>query len=402
VVNTRWAGIVRAGYLFLPLMAVACQALGLNAPYRTLIYVNIGLVVILAHREWLRPGSRGTMAAIVAMPLALIVLQLLSGGPNVRDIRHLVAITFLTIGIWQLASVPPSDAKVERRLYLVALIGIVGYAALQSFLVAMTSNHFGTTKNPHYLAQYCLMLIPVATYLFHRSSPALRLLAGTALVALFALLLDTASRPAWLSLLLAAVLALWLRRQILSWWTVVMVAVIGVLYAANVSDFAGRIDDLYANIGTEERVFIWRDTWTAQLAGSAWQWLVGHGIDHFRDAYRHFSTRDFGIDFNTPHNFLLELLYTSGIAGLVVVIAAIASLYRLGLRLYRDTGHASFVLVLLVVLTANLAFVSITVSFFTSHTLMPLAIIAGLLLSLRETLAHDNIPAQAIRSDPAA
>lgn len=392
VVVKHWTGRVRAGYLFLPFAAIAFHAFGLDTPYRTTMYLNIVLVVLIAVRQgdWLRAGDRGMLAATVSMPLVLVVLHLLAGGTGAKEMRHLLAASFLAIGIWQLASVPPADAKLESRLRVAALLGVIGYVAIQSVLTFATSHHYGTTKNPHYLAQYCLLLIPVAAYLLQRSSPPVRLAMGAALIALLALLLETSSRPAWLALMLVTLLVLGLRRRLLSWQAALVVLAVGALYLVNAGGFASRVDDLYAHIGTEERVHIWRDTWTAQQASTGWQWFVGHGFDSFKDGFRSFSKRDYGVDFNAPHNFPLELLYTSGIIGLAAVAIAVAGLYRLGFRLYLDTGRSSFVLALLAGLTVNLAFVSVTIGFFTSYNLLPLATVAGLLLALKRTLARQE------------
>lgn len=389
--DQHWLRRLTAGYTFLPLTIVFSHALGLDTPYRSLMYLNVAIVLLLAFRSKVLfdQASRPALAFMLAIPVLLSMLHVLAGGDTgTKEIRHLLTATVLAIGIWQFVSVPPADSESETRLLRLVLAAIVLYAAVQAASVFLLGLRNGTTKNPHYLAHYCLVLIPVCAYLFQRSTLRIRLSIGLVIFILFLLLIQSGSRPAWLSFAIVTVLSLAFRRRLLSWLTLSIFLAIAAIYMGNIKGFANRVDHLASTIQTEERVYMWRDTWNAQKESSPWQWIVGHNLDTFGDDFRRFTTYQQGhMDFKTPHNYILELLYKSGIIGLTAVGVLLFQLYRFGLILHRRSRASPFVLMLMATITANLLFVSITIGFFTSYNLLPMAIVAGLLLSKEKSMS---------------
>ncbi len=122
------------------------------------------------------------------------------------------------------------------------------------------------------------------------------------------------------------------------------------------------------------------------------QWLVGHGIDSFEDDFKAFSRfHELGFDFNAPHNFVLELLYTVGLVGLMAVVVMLGyCLYARLFQTYATQKRAHHVAALIAVLTANLLFASITIGFFTSYNLPILSVIVGLALALADESNGDS------------
>ncbi|MES1986710.1 MAG: hypothetical protein V4440_01535, partial [Pseudomonadota bacterium] len=92
------------------------------------------------------------------------------------------------------------------------------------------------------------------------------------------------------------------------------------------------------------------------------------------------------IDFNSPHNFILEILYTSGAIGLLLAITLIFFIYRYIFSILKTKAELkSIYLLLLALATANLITVSITVPFFSGYNLNMLALVVGIMLFHIET-----------------
>ena len=154
----------------------------------------------------------------------------------------------------------------------------------------------------------------------------------------------------------------------------------------NAGNFAIRFGDLLSHLGTEERVVIWRDTWRMQSESAPIEWLIGHGLNSFKTDFVPFSYFHLQhMDFNSPHNFFLELLYISGVIGLVLAVSLYWILYRsLIVSISNQTEYKTIYLLLLAVLTTNLVLVSITLPFFTSYNLNVIAIVFGVMLYLKQ------------------
>ena len=91
------------------------------------------------------------------------------------------------------------------------------------------------------------------------------------------------------------------------------------------------------------------------------------------------------MDYNSPHNFFLELLYISGAIGLVLAVSLYWIIYRkLIVLINNQTEFKNIYLLLLAILTTNLILVSITLPFFSSYNLNVIAIVFGVILYLQE------------------
>jgi O-antigen ligase len=165
-----------------------------------------------------------------------------------------------------------------------------------------------------------------------------------------------------------------------------MIAVLIGLTLTNVGNFAGRFKELLVNYNTEERVVIWQDAWRMQTESVPSTWIFGHGLDAFEESFKRYSHYHFyNVDYNSPHNFLLELLYISGIAGVLLSIFMVSLMYKnLYLGIKNQAQYKNIYLVLMAILTSNLILVSITLPFFTSYNLNIIAVVTGVMLYLKE------------------
>ncbi|WP_078117960.1 O-antigen ligase family protein [Thiosocius teredinicola] len=370
-------------YALIPALMLFVHALELDELYRAFVYGNVFVVAWIAYRLHRRDGGFPTgVAAALLLPAALLTVLYITSGHEIagKEIRHLVAFTFVAIGCLLLPMSTKHLSNDQHRVQLLVVALVIAYAVIQIAAIFIFEGKYGTTKNPHYLAHYALLLLVIAPLLYRGLPPYLKVALSLAVVLLGVALLHSFSRPAWLSFLLTGLLYVWLMRGRISWrWPVAIVFLLGAIYLYDIGGVGKRVDDLLGKITAEERVTIWRDAWNMQSTSTARQWVVGHGIDSFEEDFKAYSDYHHqGIDFNAPHNMPLELLYTVGIVGLVLVAATIAYVYLLLFRAFKQLDRSPFAATLIAVLTANLLFISITVSFFSSHHLLVFSLIAGL------------------------
>lgn len=160
------------------------------------------------------------------------------------------------------------------------------------------------------------------------------------------------------------------------------------LVVFNIGNFSGRFEALLFHLGSEERAVIWQDAWALQKSSTLNQWIIGHGLSlsAFEEAFKPFSQFHLvNNDFNTPHNYFLEILYASGMVGLFLFICLIYFIVKnLLLHIKANKGYRDLYLLLLFMLITNLITVSITVPFTSSYNLMMIALVAGIMLFLYE------------------
>jgi O-antigen ligase len=358
--------------------------------YRLFAYINLFIVLIYGLGQ-LHKGNdlvyKKTTAYLFLIPLGFIAIQFLASANLViiKEIRHIILATFLAIGIWLLAKRNPGFIKDNIFGFTIALIVI--YVVVQSVALYWFNKPYGTTKNPHYLALYSAISLIISTYGFFKVSTRLKWLAAICILLLGIFLLHTSSRPTWIGLIVSGFIVLiFLNQRARNFSTLAMIAVLIGLTLTNVGNFADRFRELLVNLNTEERVMIWQDAWKMQIDSTPDKWIFGHGLDTFNESFKLYSHYHLSnIDFNSPHNFLLELLYISGIAGVLLSIFMVSLMYKnLYLGIKNQAQYKNIYLVLMAILTSNLILVSITLPFFTSYNLNIIAVVTGVMLYLKE------------------
>lgn len=358
--------------------------------YRFLAYVN--LIIVMAYGlSKLNKGyllrSDKSLYYLLIIPIAFITIHFLAAENLIfiKEIRHIVLAAFLALGIWLLAKKNPAYIKKNIFGYAIGLIFI--YVAVQAIALWWFDRPYGTTKNPHYLALYSAIALFMAMYCFFRASLKMKFIIGISILFLGVFLLHTSSRPTWIGLILSGVLALiFLNQQSRRFFGLAIAVVLIGLTLTNAGNFASRFEELLFNLNTEERMVIWQDTWEMQTQSSNGEWLLGHGLDSFEEYFKPYSHYHLqNIDFNSPHNFVLELLFISGVIGLLLAICMLWLIYKnLLAGINGQNQYKNIYLVLLVVITSNLILVGITLPFFTSYNLNIIAIVTGSMLYLRE------------------
>ncbi len=366
------------------------QTLDWGAAYRVFAYLNLLLVLIFGFSDYRKNPSfskHPTLYGLFFIPIAFIAIHFLAveNISIVKEIRHIFVAIFLALGIWILAKRNPEYIKKNMFMFLLGLI--LSYVVIQAIAFWYFKLPHGTTKNPHYLAVYSALMLIATVFCFLKASKLLKVILAACALCLGIFLLHSSSRPAWIGLIVSACLLLFFvnkRTQLISASSVVLILV--GLTLANVGNFATRFGDLLGHLGSEERVVIWRDAWRMQSLSTPNEWLIGHGLNSFKADFKPFSYYHLqNIDYNSPHNFFLELLYISGAIGLLLAVSLYWIIYRnLIVSIKNQTEYKNIYLLLLAVLTTNLVLVSITLPFFSSYNLNIIAIVFGVMLYLKQ------------------
>jgi len=361
--------------------------LGSGEGYRTCAYLNVLLVVVYSVRfvskKHFVPWKH--ILVVLWIPLVFILLHLLAGGEitGVKLMTRIWLVVFFTFGWLMLAHNPDRpqwETVVNSLILLVSLFVVIEFMAYAlNAAQYIKSWRYGTLNNPHHLALYILITVPFIVYVtISRDGPVRYWL--MLLMALEAwMLLKTSSRPAWIGLLaggMALIPFIAGRRKFIG--LAILIAVPVLLYFLGPMQFHDRVQDLIEHITTEERVAIWTDTWHMQQASSAMEWMRGHGFESFTETFKSYSSfHSKSTDFVFPHNFFLELLYKSGVIGLLLAITMYVVLFRGIIRVGINSPDPQMrLLALLLLSTMVMHFVHtfLVLPFFSHYNLFLLAL----------------------------
>ena len=352
--------------------------------------MHLNLLMVIASYTYLFSKSDNNNTAIfymLSIPLLFILLHVFTGTGLVYSgaIRTIIFATVLMLSIWV---VMQKDGEyVTNNIFRVTVPLLILYAGSQAVALWWLDKPYGTMSNPHYLAINSAIALIVSLYFFFRVSFLWKLLFGLCVILFGTFILLSLSRPTWVALIFSGIFMIIFAER--KYKNVIMFSMLSIsigLVLTNIAGFSDRLKTLFMNLGTEERVFIWQDTWRMQMDSSVSQWLVGHGLNTFENDFMSYSKFHLeNHDFNSPHNFILEILYLSGVLGLVLLIVLFVLLYKkLLLAIKSSSGLRDTYLLLFFLLTTNLITVSITLPFFSRYNLNIIAIVVGGLLIMKE------------------
>ena len=245
---------------------------------------------------------------------------------------------------------------------------------------------WGTFSNPHYIASFSMLALPAIVYFLWVAKGWYKLIFIPIAVLDFDLVLEIGSRPAIAAITIATLFALFFlvhdRRK---WLGVLSIGVFFVvLYATGYLGLADRLEDLIVNLPREDRVQIWTATWTLLKDNSLLAWIVGNGIGTFRLIWPQYAPPD-EINEVFPHGFFLEVLYASGLVGLIVFVGATILLFVYSIRALKkiaDRKIGLFVRIMLVELIAWMIHCGLTFPIYSKYSQYSLAFILGPLLAV--------------------
>lgn len=253
----------------------------------------------------------------------------------------------------------------------------------------MDGRFLGVFSNPHYLALYALMALGLLIYLIDFYRGWRGWLLGAVLVLDVLLLILSRSLPAWLGLVAGALVLLPYApcRKAVTILALSLLPLVG-MHLSGWIDLSDGMKTAWIYLASDERWVLWREFWILQQESTGWQWLLGHGFGQFLNDYMpvssfHAQRVEPHFDFASPHNYFLELLYSHGFIGVLLLCLG----YGLWLwGLIRGINHSVTEdqrrqgMLLLSLITAQAALGFFTMPFFARHNLFPVSVLLGISL----------------------
>jgi O-antigen ligase len=359
---------------------------------RILSYINILFLIYLFIESLVVSKVTPKVTFHILIPFFFIVLDMLAMNKIsfTNDYMKLVTAAFFGYGIYQLVKLKPF--KVNQIMDWI-FYALVSYTLIEFFAIFIFNKPNGTTSNPHQLALYSAYAILISIFCYFKTSPNIRNWLAPVILCLLFFVLLTSSRPTWISLFLCGVAMLFFIDTNKKKYTVAGIVLMPIfLYVTNLENFGARMQSLIANITTEERVIIWSDAWRMQMDSSWYEWLVGHGLESFEQnfiAYSRFHLE--GNDFTMPHNSFLEVLYLSGVTGVIVYVTTyIYMFYHLIIMSRINSKYKNLCLLLLAMLITNLVMGLITIKYFTHLSTYFVAFILAMIVYVQTSKLEDD------------
>jgi O-antigen ligase len=360
--------------------------------------------------------NRGGIVVFIDAAFIFLVINVSSGRYRIRTIPAAYWVTCIICGYVLFGSilVTPYDShyrwmkNVPRMLAIVfgmhylyqkkidtwitVLFAIVVVAAVgwQSTALHFFAKPAGTFTGLHQLAIIAVMAIPAIFYFFWITNGWYRYLLIIAGLIALDLLLRTHSRPALLGLTAGIVFSgLFLVKRRLRWILLAAVFLtLALFFVFNYADFADRIIAFFKSWRKEARIYMWAKAWQHLQDNSVLDWLFGHGIGRFEIIFPKWG-KVVGVQV-TPHNYVLHLIYASGLTGLILIAAGFAMLIRrvcIAARRGRDLNIRVLAGCLIVNFFSWLTLCGLNFSVYSKYSLYPLAYLLGPMLVV---IQHEN------------
>jgi hypothetical protein len=316
--------------LLIPLAGLALVNLLGVGSYQSFVYLTAGLVLVKAVKLVRRDrAAAGTLGLITLAPLTFVLCDLLAadGHSNKNATRNLLAFVAIASAVWMLPRFGGKPAS--KHLHLGLLVALALISVTHSLAIAYAGQPFGLFENPHFVA---LGAVVTALILAHgwRHGGTFRVVAMVGIGSAIFNLHSVSSNVGWLALLMGAAAAgvTHLPRQFRS----LALAAGGLLIATTL--LYPLFHDVYLQpIGRaaallipdqdlDERFFLWKYSWQLQQDAGGFQWVFGHGLGGFGAMFAGYS--EFPLVF--PHHFFLEVLYNSGLVGLIAFLLPLGML----------------------------------------------------------------------------
>lgn len=284
-----------------------------------------------------------------------------------------------------------SSQRLRRIVFIICVAFFALSVVVELYGVLFVNSRSSYFWNPHYLANYCLIALIFFSCCFVRwNNYWARFALLTLIILTFYLLLKSQSRPAWISIFFVAVAmtSIYLRGRRLLVALLCMFSCIVFLYLVFPSAFGDRINQLLYNIYDEERVRIWSDSLVMLSDMPIGGWLFGYGPGSSQSFIPDYMVDQYSnIEF--PHNFIIELIFESGLVGLCLWGLIFFFFFRVGVRGAEiNRYYRPYILIMIWGMVAHLGFVSVIIPFYSKHVLLSQAPFWGLIFWLSKKHRH--------------
>ncbi|MFZ0612840.1 MAG: O-antigen ligase family protein [Desulfobacterales bacterium] len=347
-----------------------------------LVHGDYGLDTLSTHQRVLV----GICASLVLMSLAFSYPQ--------TDTHRLFRIGQMLIIVFCIEVI----SRTELLEHAYKLFGVVLTVSIvcQFLTRSLFALPYGTWSNPHYLANFAILTLPLVFYYFVTAPKPYNFI----FLLLFAMDIEpvfrNASRPAFLALAVSTLFVItFLTRG--RYRLIGLLAICASFFLVAVTNYAGFFDklkELAASLPNEERVQIWKSSVMMLRDNSPAAWLVGNGIGSSLAVLPKYAIPDpLYQSFSFQHNFLLQVLFENGLIGTILVFGGLAFLLYILIRLsHRTKGFPRqlFINCITAVFLNCLIFTGLTVGVYSKYTLYPMGFIIGTVFVLAKEVRSDR------------
>ncbi|MBE6625711.1 MAG: hypothetical protein E7628_00810 [Ruminococcaceae bacterium] len=366
---------------WISLIYILCAIIAVVAMYLILVRPEIGVVVLFIAMPWL---PTMVLSAIVGYTAICYLIKLFRGKRVLRfEAIDIVACAFSVLllfgGVISLSDTSLNPALLMTCLILgyfltvqlitsrewlikcavscvlsataVALYGMAMYflglgytskAWLDSEMFdGISGRAIATLGNPNVLGEYLILIIPIAVAMIFGFGEGLRRLPAVFCTGILgACLILTWSRGAWLALLLAGLIFLFVWNKRSLWLIIAGVASIPILPAILPDTIISRFSSIgnMADSSTSYRVYIWRAT--VNMIKDNFLSGIGIGEGAWAKVYPMYTYM--GIEAAPhSHNLYLQVLLELGVFGLAVFFVFIFLLYQSGFTFFKSLSGSS-------------------------------------------------------------
>lgn len=366
---------------WIPSVYILCVILAVIALYIILIRPEVGVLALLALAPWLPTMILAALVGYTTVcyfiklfrgkrvfkfePIDIVVaafgLILLSGGFisfSSASLKPALLMSCLLLGYFLVSQLITTREWLVRSSVvcvisatLVAAVGIfmyifgLGYSSaawLDSEMFAgIAGRAVGTLGNPNVFGEYLILVIPIVCSMVIGKGEGLRKLPAIFCLGILGMcLIFTWSRGAWLALMVAAVvfLFMWHRRSV--WLIIAGIISIPILPSILPASIISRFTSIgnMADSSTSYRVYIWRASVNMIKNNSISGIGVGEGAwDLVYPLYTYM-----GIEAAPhSHNLYLQIFLELGIFGIIAFLIFLFMFYQSGFTFFKDLGGNS-------------------------------------------------------------
>ena len=274
-------------------------------------------------------------------------------------------------------------------LFGAVLLAAVGWQVAAYYFFDMP---YGTFSNPHIISNFTMFAIPPVVYFIWISPRYFKICFIAIGIMDVDLMLRVGSRPSIVAILVALFVVIYfLIKDRRKWILIVSICLFYlILHISQYANIAGQVENLILNYKEETRPLIWSSTIDMLKENSLQDWIFGNGIGSYRDVYPKYA-HPLEVTAIFPHLFPLEVMYQSGLTGVILVFGGMVGLFLHAIKSLKrisDAKKALLVKILLVMFLSWLIHCGLTVHIYSKYSQYSLAFILGTLLAVLQR--HDD------------
>lgn len=420
-----------------------------NINYPPLLYFNVAILaaylIFLLLKNDLDKAK--IITCIFAIPVFFTLSNMLSMQNLALSTYARTAwdAAYIAAGIWVISSsksewIAKHGSKLIFTALLICTLILIQFP-INKFVLLKPIDLFGFNLSMNaqiyssFICIYAAATFMLALYFLVKSPWPLKIISLPILVSIALFILYVSWRPVMLGIMIGLSCSLLLcyqhkRRTILGGLILLLV----ILFASNIAHFRDRMTTLITQRSGDERVIVWQDTWKMQMDSPIKKWIIGHGLMSFKEDFKLYSRfsmhpesihtpksppqrlwvysqkfNDYLIHFRiysdyvktkkaihpaakkavnwrSPHNLVLDVLYSSGLLGLTFICGfyflTISHLAKLS---HSSNKHRLLACLTMSALISNAIVNGLNFPFFLPFNLVPLAFICGTALYVHES-----------------